>query len=143
MSPRTTFLSRLLGLYFLLVALAMFLHKQVIVDTVVALVHSAPLLFFFGIVALLAGLAMILSHNIWTGGALPVIVTLLGWMAILKGLLFLLLTPNAAAGFYLGTLHYAQFFYFYVTFCLILGAYLTYGGFKTKPSRRPPAPSKE
>ncbi|MGB7284517.1 MAG: hypothetical protein WBE13_19790 [Candidatus Acidiferrum sp.] len=63
MSPRTTFLSKLLGLYFLLAGFAMLLHKQVIVDTVVALVHSAPLLFFIGIVALLAGLAMILSQS--------------------------------------------------------------------------------
>ncbi|MGB7284896.1 MAG: hypothetical protein WBE13_21725, partial [Candidatus Acidiferrum sp.] len=72
--------------------------------------------------------------NIWTGGALPVIVTLLGWITTLKGLFFLILTPNAAVGFYLGTLHYAQFFYFYATFCLVLGTYLTYGGFKTQSS---------
>jgi putative exporter of polyketide antibiotics len=133
MSPRTTFLSRLLGLYCLVAGLSMVSHKQATVDTIVALVHNAPLLFFIGIVTLVAGLAMVLTHNTWSGGALPVIVTLFGWLTLLKGLQFLLLPPDIAAGFYLGTLHYAQFFYFYAAFCLILGAYLTYAGFKSAP----------
>jgi hypothetical protein len=28
---------------------------------------------------LLGGLAMVLAHNVWSGGPLPVIVTLIGW----------------------------------------------------------------
>lgn len=132
MSTRTIFLSRLLGLYFLLIALSMVTHKQVTIDMVVALVHNAPLLFFMGIVIVAAGLAIVLAHNIWSGGALPIIVTILGWLALLKGLFFLF-PPPAAADLYLGTLHYAQYFYFYASFTLVLGAYLTYSGFKRTP----------
>lgn len=129
MSTRTIFLSRLLGLYFLLIALSMVTHKQVTIDMVVALVHNAPLLFFMGIVIVAAGLAIVLTHNIWSGGALPITVTILGWLALLKGLFFLFLPPAAASDFYLVTLHYAQYFYFYASFTLVLGAYLTYSGF--------------
>ncbi len=129
MSTRTIFLSRLLGLYCLIAALSMLSHKESTVATVIAMVHDAPLLFFIGIVTVAAGLAIILLHNVWSGGALPVIITILGWLALLKGLFFLFLTPAAAPDFYLGTLHYAQYFYFYASFTLVLGAYLTYSGF--------------
>jgi hypothetical protein len=53
-----------------------------------------------------------LGHNVWSGGALPVVVTLVGWVALIKGLLLLFLSPEAAAGLYLGGLHYEQPFYF-------------------------------
>jgi hypothetical protein len=41
-----------------------------------AFVRNPPLLLIFSMVWLIAGLAMVLGHNIWSGGALPVIVTL-------------------------------------------------------------------
>ena len=131
MSSRTTFLSRLLGLNCILAGLSMVSHRQATVDTIIALVHNAPLLFIVGVVTLVAGLAMILSHNIWSGGVLPVIVTLIGWLTLIKGLLFLFLSPEAAVGFFLGGLHYAQLFYLYAAISLIFGAYLTYGGFRS------------
>lgn len=128
MSPTTTFLSRLIGLYCILVSLSMAIHKQATVDTVTALVHNASLLFLTGVIALGIGLAMTLGHNVWSGGALPVIVTLIGWLSLAKGLLILFLSPEAAAGFYLEVLHYDQFFYFYAAISLVLGIYLTFGG---------------
>lgn len=132
MSPRTIFLSRLFGLYFLLVALPMMLHKQAVVEMVTALLRDPLMMFVFGLLALVAGLAMVLAHNIWSGGVLPVVVTILGWWALAKGLLFLLLFSGGAEGFYLGTLHYDQLFYLYMAICLALGAYLTYAGFTSK-----------
>ena len=131
MSPRTVFLSRLIGLYSILVSLSMVTHKQATVEMVTVLVHNSPLLFIVGLITLVAGLAMILGHNIWSGGALPVIVTLIGWLTLIKSLLFLFLSPEAAVGFYLGRLHYEQLFYMYDAIALILGVYLTYGGFRS------------
>jgi vacuolar-type H+-ATPase subunit I/STV1 len=106
-------------------------HKRATVETATALLHNAPVLFIVGMITLIAGLAMILIHNVWSGGALPVIVTLVGWLTMIKGLLFLFLSPEAAVGFFLGGLHYGQLFYLYTAICLILGAYLTYGGFRS------------
>jgi len=128
MSPRTTFLSRLLGLYSILVSLSMITHKQATIERVTALVHNPPVLFVAGILALAAGLAIILCHNVWSGGAQPVIVTLVGWIALIKGLLLLFLTPEAASGFFLGQLQYEQRFYWYVGVSFLLGVYLTYSG---------------
>src|SRR6266567_5324304 len=91
MSPRTVFLARLIGLFALLLSLTELLHKQATVETAAALVRDRPLLFILAMLGLLAGLAIVLTHNIWSGGALPVVVTLLGWALLLRGLVLLLL----------------------------------------------------
>ena len=76
MTPRTRFLGRLIGLYCMLASLAMVAHKQALVEMVTGLLHDPPVLFLAGLIAVIAGLAMVLGHNVWSGGALPVIVTL-------------------------------------------------------------------
>ncbi len=124
MSSRTIFLARLLGLYCLVVALFMFTHKQATIDIVTALVYSQAQLFFIGLIGTSAGLAMVLGHNIWSGGVLPVVVTVVGWLSLLKGFALLFLSPDVASAFFLGTLHYAQFFYGYTTWTFLLGAFL-------------------
>ena len=129
MSPLTFFLSRLLGLYYLLAALSMFLHKQTYLETVTALIHNSPVMLVVGIFTVIAGLAMVLAHNIWSGGALAVIVTLVGWITLIKGLLFLFLPPDVDAELFLTNLHYQQLFYLYAAISLVLGIYLTFSGF--------------
>jgi hypothetical protein len=111
----------------------MIMHKRATIEMVMALVHDTPVLFVVGIFTLVAGLAIVLAHNIWSVGPLPIVVTFLGWLTLIKGLLFLFLTPEAAVGFFLIGLHYEQFFYLYAAISLILGVYLTYGGFRSTP----------
>jgi len=132
MSPRTVFLSRLLGLYCILVALSMMTRRETTVETVTALLQNPSMMLILGVITLAAGLAMVLAHNIWSGGALVVVVTVIGWITLLKSLLFLFLPPEMEAGLFVGQLHYQQLFYLYGTFSLVLGVCLTYGGFKSK-----------
>lgn len=40
---------------------------------------------FSGMVATAVGIAVVLGHNVWSGGWLPVVVTAVGWAALLKG----------------------------------------------------------
>ena len=87
MSSRTLFLSRLIGLYCIVAALSVFLREQAIVGTVTLLLRDAPLMFFVGVVTLSAGLAMVLAHDVWSGGALAVIVSAINWATLIKGLL--------------------------------------------------------
>ena len=130
MSPRTIFLGRLIGLYCLLIGLTMVVRKQAMIEMVTELMHNPPAAWLAGLLALTAGLAMVLGHNVWSGGALPVVVTLVGWMALLKGILFLLLPPDAEAGVFLQALHYEQLFYMYTAISLLLGLYLTYSSWR-------------
>jgi hypothetical protein len=132
MSPRTIFLSRLIGLYCVLVALSMITRRQATLESVTALLHNPSMIFIVGIITLAGGLAMVLAHNIWSGGALALVVTLVGWIAFIKGLFFLFLPPEVEAGFFLQQLHYQELFYFYGAVSLVLGVYLTYGGFTSR-----------
>ena len=132
MSSRTIFLSRLIGLYCIVIALSMMTRRQATVETVTALLQNSSMMLIVGVIALAAGLAVVLAHNIWSGGALVVVVTLVGWITLLKSLFFLFLPPEMEAGLFLGQLYYRQLFYLYTTISLVLGAYLTYNGFRSR-----------
>jgi len=135
MSKQTVFLSRLLGLYLLIMACAMLARPQSTLDTVGSLLYDTPLLYILGVVLVFAGLAVVLVHNLWRGGAAAVIVTVIGWLTLLKGIFFLALSPIAVRDFYLLQLRFAHLYYFYAVVTLALGAYLTYQGFKPRADR--------
>src|SRR5450759_2669910 len=101
MLPRTVFLSRLIGLYCILLALSMITRKQATLESVTAVLRDPSMMFVLGAIMLVAGLAMVLAHNIGSGGALAVIVTLVGWMTLIKSLFFLFLPPELEAGLFL------------------------------------------
>jgi hypothetical protein len=131
MSPLTIFLAKLLGLYCIIVAVAMMTRKQSAVATVKALIANQPLLLLVEVIGLAAGLAMILGHNVWSGGPLPVVVTLVGWLMAIRGAGLLALSPSATMKLF-DALRYEQLFYVYMTATLILGAYLTYASFSAQ-----------
>jgi len=131
-SPRTAFLGKLLGLYLIAVSASMFAHAQATVEIMKAIIQDPPLLFIAGLMGVTAGLAIILAHNVWSGGALPIVVTLFGWVSLIKGTLLLTLSPEAESRvFIVGGLHYEQHPNLYAAFALLLGAYLTYAGFSS------------
>ena len=130
MSSRTIFLSKLIGLYCILAASALIAHREASVAMVNELVRNPPMLFILGMIPAAAGLAMVLGHNVWTGGALPVVVTLIGWNTLIKGLLFLFLSPEATTDL-LETLHYGQLYYMYAAISMAIGVCLTYAGLAT------------
>jgi len=132
MSTRTLFLSRLIGLYCILAALSIVIRKESIIETVTSLLHESALMFLVGILTLVGGLAMVLAHNVWSGGAAAIVVTLVGWLTLLKGLAFLFVPPSREAGFFLDTLQYARFFYFYIARSFSIGIYMTYEGFRSR-----------
>jgi len=104
-------------------------HKQATVETIIALMHDAPALLLASIVAMAAGLAIVLGHNVWSGGVLPVVVTLVGWISLTKGLILLFLSPASSLA-YFEALRYEQFFYAYMSVTLIIGIYLTFSSFR-------------
>ena len=132
MSPRTTFLSKLIGLYLILISLSMFTHKQATIETMTSFTHNPPLLYVIGVIAVAAGLAMVLGHNLWSGGVFPILVTLTGWLLLTKAMLLLFLSPEAVNGLLLAGTHFEQLFYFYGAVVLILGICLAYGGFRSE-----------
>ena len=128
MLPLTIFLAKFLGLYCIVLALTMMPRKQSTVATMKALIGNPPLLLFVEVLGLAGGLAMIVGHNIWSGGALPVVVTLLGWLMAIRGVGLLALSPDGIRKLF-EALQYEERFYFYMGGTLVLGLYLTFAGF--------------
>jgi hypothetical protein len=131
MSPRTTFLGKLLGLYLIAVALSMFAHAQATAEIMKGIIQNPPLLFITGLMGATAGLAIALAHNVWSGGPLPIIVTLFGWASLIKGMFLLILSPETESRVFIVGLHYDQHPNLYAAFALFFGAYLTYAGFSS------------
>ena len=83
MSATTIFLGRLLGLYLVAISAGMLAPRRTLA-TLDEMARSGPWMLFSGMVATAAGLAVVLGHNVWSGGALPVVVvTLMGWASLL------------------------------------------------------------
>lgn len=131
MSRLTVFLARLIGLFIVLLITALLLRGSAMVETVIA---DKPLILTYAMISLAIGLAMILGHNVWSGGLLPVVVTLVGWLILAKGLLLLFVTPEALTEFF-ERMQYGEHMYLYVAPSLVIGLYLTWAGFTTPPSR--------
>ena len=91
-----------------------------------ATVADGPVMLVYAIFSLGAGLAMILGHNVWSGGTLPMIVTLVGWLIFAKGLVLLAVTPETLTPL---LERMQQHYPIYIVPALIIGLYLTYAGF--------------
>ena len=53
-------------------------------ERVTAFVHNAPAVMFASTLAVIGGLALVLGHNVWSGGLQPVLVTIFGWVLLIK-----------------------------------------------------------
>ncbi|HTZ53997.1 MAG TPA: hypothetical protein VMB20_02955 [Candidatus Acidoferrum sp.] len=132
MSQTTLYLAKLFGLFLLILGISMLVQRQNTIAIWIALVHNLPLIYVVSLVTIAAGLAVVLAHNRWRGGAPPVVVTLLGWVTLLKGVSALVLPADLAMQAF-ALLSYDRYFYIYTCIWLVLGAYLTVAGFRLVP----------
>jgi hypothetical protein len=134
MSTLTIYLARLIGLSAVLLAVALLIRGNTLIMATLA---DGPVMLVYAIFSLAAGLAMLLGHNVWSGGTLPVIVTLVGWLIFAKGLVLLLVTPETLT-LSLERMQYGEHYPLYLVPALIVGLYLTYAGFAARSSRVQP-----
>jgi hypothetical protein len=125
MSPLTVFLARSIGLFTILVVVLLLVRGTAIIGATVA---DAPVMLVYAIISLATGIAMILGHNVWSGGALPVVVTIVGWLILAKGLLLLLFEPAALLRLFEG-MRYGEYSYLFLAPAFVIGVYLTWAGF--------------
>jgi len=92
----TLFLAKVFGLYLLAMGLLMALRRKELSATVEALADNRPLVFLVGVLVLILGLALVVSHNVWIAGW-PLVVTVLSWLVLTKALAYLLLPFEVTA----------------------------------------------
>jgi hypothetical protein len=91
-------IAEVLGIFFVIMGIAMVVSSKATVGAIEEAVEHKGILFTWGILALLIGGTVVALNNIWTTG-LPLLVTILGWLALIKGT-FILLAPAATASIY-------------------------------------------
>lgn len=123
MTDVTMFLAKLMGPIYLIVAISIMMNKDWYVKLMKQL-EANIFVYLNAIIALATGIAIVLMHNIWT--SLPTtVISLLGWIAIAKGV-FHILAPEKAieiAKSFKDKLPLMSWIAF------ILGAYLCYIGY--------------
>jgi hypothetical protein len=88
----SVFLARLIGPVMLVVGLAVFAKQRAFRDMAEEFLASRALLFLSGLLIMPMGLAIVLTHNVWTADW-RVLITLFGWLNAIGGAVRLL-APN-------------------------------------------------
>jgi hypothetical protein len=124
----TVFLARLIGLAALVLGAAMLLYEPPLLSAVELAPWDRSALFTLGGGGVVAGLAIVLTHNVWRRGLCPLVVTLVGWFMLIRGALLIFLPTGVFLRLAVGS-HFADYFYLYAAVPLALGVYLTWQGF--------------
>lgn len=93
MSPLTLFLAKLIGAYALIMSAWMLLRKDVALQMIERVSHDPVAIAFIGMIRLALGLAIVIGHDIWSDAA-AALVSLVGWITLISGMLTLFLPPQ-------------------------------------------------
>jgi cytochrome bd-type quinol oxidase subunit 2 len=78
------FLAKLIGPVLITVAAAMLINRDNMRDMAADFLEHRGLIFLAGVLTLLAGLAIVITHNVWEL-RWPVIITIFGWLSVIGG----------------------------------------------------------
>ncbi len=81
----TLFLAKVIGLYLIIMGLYLLIRPDQLKKVVADFAANAGLQSFGGIFSLILGLLIVVSHNVWIWNW-PVIITIFGYLGILKGI---------------------------------------------------------
>ena len=79
-------IARLIGPILVVAGLMVLANPKALQEIAEEFLASRALLFVAGFLSLLAGLAVVNTHNVWVAGW-PVIITVFGWMAVVVGII--------------------------------------------------------
>ncbi|KTD41747.1 hypothetical protein [Legionella parisiensis] len=120
----TIFLASVLGWYLVIVSLLLLIRREVVVTAMKELMGQRAVMLVLGIITLIIGLLMVLSHNVWIMGW-PVIVTIFSWL-ILIGALFRLYCPDTVYKVWNKMINKSEVFITSGVITLIIGLFLLY-----------------
>jgi hypothetical protein len=90
------FLAKLIGPALLMVGIGVLMHRAHYRAVAAEVVGSRALFYMISVIGLVAGLAIVLVHNVWTLDW-RVLITLFGWINVVRSALSLLLPTPAMA----------------------------------------------
>ena len=126
--PAPVFIARLIGPIFVVVGIGVLLNHQHYAAMIAEAVRSAALVYFSGVLALAAGLAILNTYRAWTADW-RVIVTVLGWLMLIAGVVRIVVpwvTVSLATALYSGSAAIA----IVGVIVLVVGGYLSFQGYR-------------
>ena len=124
----TIFLARFFGFYCTIIAIVLLLRRRETIATINAMLDSPGEIMLAGVIALMAGLVLLVSHNPLQTGWLAMLLMLLGWVATAKGVALLALPGSTMRKFCL-VLQVQRLFPLYMAVTLVLGLVLLAGSY--------------
>ena len=121
------FIAKLLGPSFLIVGTALLTRPEAFRVLLQEFIKSGVLLYLAGILGLVGGLALILTHNVW---ALDwrLIITLFGWATVVRAIVTIFL-PQRIVSIGARLIEHRNSFVIAAVFDLIIGVVLSYFGY--------------
>lgn len=87
------FFAQLIGPIMIVIGAAFLINQVNMREMAADFLEHRGLIFLAGVLTLLAGLAIVLTHNVWVAGW-PVVITILGWLSVIGGI-FRILFPDS------------------------------------------------
>jgi hypothetical protein len=122
------FLARLIGPVMTLVGISLLMNEAAFRKMAMEFLRSPALVFFSGMMLMPAGLAVVLSHNVWVLNW-PLLITLLGWIAVISGALRVF-APDRALKIGKKAIASKEIMTAAAAVWLVIGAVLCYFGFR-------------
>lgn len=126
MNDTTLLVSQLAGPTMMVFALGMFMNKKHFIKAMKSLDKEPLFIVITGAISMVVGLAIVLNHNVWST-APEVIVSLIGWLSVVKGAWHVLF-PDALVKF-VKKLANEGFLNFDGLLALALGGYMSWWAF--------------
>jgi hypothetical protein len=92
----SAFIARLMGPVLLVNAVAILVNRKGFQEMISGATRNPSVIYLAGLLTLLAGLAIIEFHNDWRLGW-PLLITIIGWLAILGGIARIMFPARMAA----------------------------------------------
>ena len=121
------FLAQLIGPVLIVIGLGLLLKKTEFREMATDFLSSRALIFVSGLLTLVTGLAIVLTHNVWEFNW-PVIITILGWLSVFGGV-FRILFPDSVQSVGTSMLDKPAMMTVSGAIQIVLGLWLSYVGY--------------
>jgi hypothetical protein len=127
------FLARLVGPFLVVMGLGLLVNGDVYQTMAGQFLQSLALIYVSGLLAFVAGLAIVNTHNVWAADW-RVIITILGWLGMLGGVMRIVF-PQVVEQVGTNMLAHRGYIIGAWIVLLVLGLWLSYAGYLEKPTR--------
>jgi len=109
------------------VAAALLINRRTVAGLVTGVLNSPEFVFFSGLLTLLAGLAIVRVHNVWSA-EWTILITIIGWLCVIGGIIRIV-WPDRVSTLRSNMMRGENAITAWALVALLLGAFLTAKGY--------------